>query len=66
MFLYVIYKEETEGDIKIQPCIAGGEVRRFLFQKDLHSSNFAIIEGELLKSFDNTTLTAKGEILCQR
>jgi len=65
MSIFMVYQDETDGDFKIQKFETGASVRRFLITKHLAYPDFTLIEGTLLKSFDNKTFTMKGKNLCQ-
>lgn len=62
--LQLIFQEETDGEIKIQSFPTTASVRRFVFNMKLGPNDYAIIEGKILKSFDNKTFTEKGKHLC--
>jgi len=63
-YIVVYTKASGDGDIKINTFHTGASLRRFLFLKKLNPSDFAVINGEVLKSFDHKSIdlkTLKGE-----
>lgn len=61
--LIMVYKRG--GKTMIDEFATGAGVRRVVNVLGLASDDYAVIEGELIKSFDNKTLTEKGKTLCQ-
>lgn len=63
MDLIIVYQAETDGDIKIKTFKTGASLRRFIIQTKMHPNDYCLIEGNILKTFDNFN-TTKGEYLC--
>lgn len=58
--IIVIYQNETDGDIIFKTFRTGASVRRFVYQMKFGPNDYAMIEGNVIKSFDNKTFTLKG------
>jgi len=63
MNLVLVYQRQTDGEILIKVFRTGASLRRFLFQTKMHPNDYCLIEGNVLKTFDNFN-TKKGETLC--
>ncbi len=64
MQFIIVYQTDTDGDIKIIKFFTGAGLRRFISRKQFNSLDYAIINGEILKSFEDESfnlLTLKGE-----
>lgn len=61
--LIVITQEKGKDPPSIFTFHTGASLRRFLYLRKLKPEDFCIIEGELLKAF-NQTCTEKGKALC--
>ncbi len=68
MSMLIIY-QKSNGEIGITTVVSTlyteGSIKWLSQQLHLESKDYALIEGDLLKSVDNKTLTKKGKFLCQ-
>jgi hypothetical protein len=55
----------VKGDDRIYEFFTGASLRRFIRLTKLQQGDFTLIEGTILKSLDNKTLTQKGKALCR-
>lgn len=53
--LWIIHLTETDGDIMLWPCRDGDELRDYIKEYNLHSEDYAIIEGVRHKDFYHKT-----------
>lgn len=56
---YLIYQEETDGDIIIRSLNSGDEVYRFIKEISLVPNDYALVKGNILKDFNNKSFNVK-------
>lgn len=52
---YLIYQKETDGEIIIKSLRTQDEVHKFITTISLYPEDYSLIEGTILKDFNNKT-----------
>jgi len=55
----VVHKIKADGGPVIITFHTGASLRRFIIQKDLHPNDYAVFNGEVLKSFEHKSFDLK-------
>jgi len=55
---WVIHLTETDGDVMLWPCKTLQDVHIYVKLQNLHSTDYAVIEGLKIKDFGNYTFNS--------